>query len=196
MALYQYQPLKDARSIRVLKLAPSHDPTFVPRCALEEVSLDCPPKYQALSYTWGSGGLCKNICCDGKAMRVTENCKDILFQLRSKTETVVLWVDAICINQELIAERIHQVQLMGDVYKKAERVLVWLGKETEDSRLAFEILTSIPELPGISQHGPLSDLYNAFMVLKAPYLAQLNSMAQLHALRSLNRDFTDGNSAP
>jgi hypothetical protein len=38
-----------------------------------------------------------------------------------------LWVDAICINQDNMSERGHQVKLMGDIYSCARTVLAWLG---------------------------------------------------------------------
>jgi len=48
----------------------------------------------------------------------------------------VLWADAICIDQQNIEERGTQVQLMGMIYWKADRVLVWLGQNiAENDRL-------------------------------------------------------------
>ncbi|KAL8951901.1 MAG: hypothetical protein Q9222_002146 [Ikaeria aurantiellina] len=45
-----------------------------------------------------------------------------------------LWVDAICINQNNIAERSNQVSLMGDTYAIALCTVAWLGEEDEHSR--------------------------------------------------------------
>lgn len=47
---------------------------------------------------------------------------------------LVLWIDALCINQDDNRERGHQVEMMGDIYRKASCVLSWLG--TPD---AFEL---------------------------------------------------------
>lgn len=48
----------------------------------------------------------------------------------------MLWADAICIDQQNIEERGKQVQLMGMIYWKADRVLVWLGQNiAENDRL-------------------------------------------------------------
>jgi hypothetical protein len=52
----------------------------------------------------------------------------------------VLWVDAICINQEDTNEKNHQVQLMGDVYAQAICVIAWLG-EDDDSTGELVMLT-------------------------------------------------------
>jgi hypothetical protein len=64
---------------------------------------------------------------------------------RESAVEMILWIDAICINQEDITERGHQVQLMGRVCSKATRVLVWLGEASEEkhpetSQPASEIL--------------------------------------------------------
>jgi hypothetical protein len=140
MATYQYQSIQNSRSIRLLKLEPS-DGTSALRGNLIEASLNDAPKYNALSYAWGSQDLSRRIYCDGKILSITENCREILRHLRSKTQSQMLWIDAICINQESNAERSQQVQLMGDIYKTAQQVLVWLGKGTRDSNLAFEYLS-------------------------------------------------------
>ena len=40
-------------------------------------------------------------------------------------------MDAICINQDDLAEREQQVRLMPGIYHKANRVLVWLGDASD-----------------------------------------------------------------
>jgi hypothetical protein len=51
-----------------------------------------------------------------------------LEDIRLDHGTRVLWVDALCINQEDTRERNHQVKQMGAIYQRAERVVVWLGR--------------------------------------------------------------------
>ncbi|KAH8653526.1 heterokaryon incompatibility protein-domain-containing protein [Xylariales sp. PMI_506] len=48
------------------------------------------------------------------------------------------WIDAICINQEDILERGHQVNLMRQIYSMAQTTVAWLGPEHKDSHLALE----------------------------------------------------------
>jgi hypothetical protein len=55
-----------------------------------------------------------------------------------------LWTDAICINQQDLDERGHQVQLMGSIYRNAHMVIVWLG--TDDDKVR-----DIPGLAGSRQ---------------------------------------------
>lgn len=138
MPTYEYQPIQDPRSTRILHLDPSPNPESTPRCTLEEVSLDSPPEYEAVSYAWGPPERTEPIDCDGKTLLVTQNCLQLLRQFRHRSETSrALWIDAICINQESMDERTHQVQLMHDVYSKAKRVLIWLGEGNEESALTF-----------------------------------------------------------
>jgi hypothetical protein len=52
-------------------------------------------------------------------------------------------VDAICINQDDLAERSAEVLEMGSIYSRAEQVVVWLGPSSKDSRLAVETLKKL-----------------------------------------------------
>jgi hypothetical protein len=49
----------------------------------------------------------------------------------------ILWIDAICIDQENLKERGQQVRLMAGIYTKASRVLVWLGETADNSDQAL-----------------------------------------------------------
>jgi ankyrin repeat protein len=53
-----------------------------------------------------------------------------------------LWIDQICIDQNTVEERNHQVGLMSMIYARANRVLVWLGPEADGSREAIEAIHS------------------------------------------------------
>jgi hypothetical protein len=59
-------------------------------------------------------------------------------------------VDAICINQDDLAERSAEVLEMGSIYSHAEQVVVWLGPSSKDSRLAVETLKKLGD--GIRYH--------------------------------------------
>jgi hypothetical protein len=52
----------------------------------------------------------------------------------------VLWIDAICINQNDLKERGQQVKRMASIYKMARRVVVWLGEEEDNSTMALRTL--------------------------------------------------------
>ncbi|KAK4109286.1 hypothetical protein N656DRAFT_716317, partial [Canariomyces notabilis] len=54
-----------------------------------------------------------------------------------------IWVDAICINQEDLDERQHQVQLMDWIYSTANYTVVWLGPSDEWTDLAVSALSKV-----------------------------------------------------
>ncbi|KAF2106218.1 heterokaryon incompatibility protein-domain-containing protein [Lophiotrema nucula] len=54
-----------------------------------------------------------------------------------------LWIDALCLNQEDVIEKEHQVQRMGVIYKHASRVLIWLGADDDDKATAHQVLSML-----------------------------------------------------
>lgn len=68
------------------------------------------------------------------------NLASALRHLRFRDKVRRLWVDAICINQNDDDERGVQVARMGNIYRQAATVTVWLGEQTEKRLKAFELL--------------------------------------------------------
>lgn len=99
--------------------------------------------YEALSYTWGTSIAKETIHVNGKKFRVRKNLEIALRYLRHITKQRTLWIDAICINQFDIEERNTQVRRMIHIYREASCVLVWLGPETNNSNLAFDVLEAV-----------------------------------------------------
>ncbi|KAF8855186.1 hypothetical protein BDZ45DRAFT_692774 [Acephala macrosclerotiorum] len=129
---YSYQPLTGERYIRVLEVhgADSYDTPL--NFKILEISLDTPPEYYAISYCWEGQTPSRRVICEGQALLITANCEAALKRFRRRQdETILLWIDAICINQSAAAvlERNHQVLMMGEVYSAAAQVQVWLGTE-------------------------------------------------------------------
>ncbi|KAF2189366.1 hypothetical protein K469DRAFT_524095, partial [Zopfia rhizophila CBS 207.26] len=58
---------------------------------------------------------------------VSKNLYKALKQLRTTSHDIFFWIDAICINQADMDERMHQVELVRFIFKGTEDVLVWLG---------------------------------------------------------------------
>lgn len=83
--------------------------------------------YQALSYVWGPSNQTHSIQILGWDFYVNEALHTALRHIRRPTTDIVLWVDAICINQLDRKEKALQVSQMGRIYEAAEEVLVWLG---------------------------------------------------------------------
>ena len=127
--------------MRLLNLAPSGGDIL--GCELLVVSLDKLPQYEALSYSWDAQVPTSNITCDGRALPITANCEAALRRLRRRSKTRLLWIDSICIDQTSILERNVQVPLMGEIYGKAQRVIIWLGENTPQIDLAFKYVSII-----------------------------------------------------
>jgi hypothetical protein len=108
--------------------------------------LDSNLKYEALSYVWDQLPERKHIICNDTPFSVTGNLHAALRRLRHPNESRVLWIDQICIDQENIPERNQQVQIMRDIYHQAEKVLIWLGEEEDDSDLAMNFIGTIVEV--------------------------------------------------
>ncbi|RFN55300.1 hypothetical protein FIE12Z_553 [Fusarium flagelliforme] len=106
------------------------------RCSLFQAYLDDRESiipYEALSYVWGSYTACYEIITDGKIMSITASLHDALIHLRQPNEDRILWIDALCIDQSNIKERSHQVNHMGEIYRKSHNVIVWLGYVSGDA---------------------------------------------------------------
>lgn len=124
---YSHAPLQDTNSIRLLHLESGCDST--PLIAhLASHRLEDHSSYDALSYVWGEPDLTKSLLIDGQELHISKNLHDILLQLRCSDRNRVLWIDAICINQNDDNEKGQQVAMMGQIYQQAENVLCWLGE--------------------------------------------------------------------
>ncbi|TFB02590.1 hypothetical protein CCMA1212_005341 [Trichoderma ghanense] len=86
------------------------------------------PPYKALSYVWGRWS--RNppeILVNGRKVRVTTNLAVALRHLRHEVVDMVLWIDALCIDQSDTEERSSQVAQMRDIYNTAVEVIMFLG---------------------------------------------------------------------
>jgi len=122
-------------SFRLLTLHPgtSGDPIS---CTLPSTDFECNEDYEALSYTWEKHNGFAQVRLNGHNFdEATKNLVSALHHLRDPDRTRTLWVDALCINQESNIEKTHQIRCMAQIYKRAKRVLVWLGETIiEDGR--------------------------------------------------------------
>ncbi len=75
-----------------------------------------------------------------KHLLIGGNLEMVLRRLRYKDCSRMLWIDAICIDQDSPNERSDQVRRMDQVYGLASRVVVWLGSSSLDSDMAIATL--------------------------------------------------------
>ncbi|KAJ4985742.1 heterokaryon incompatibility protein [Stagonosporopsis vannaccii] len=126
-----YAPLDPARcQVRILELAPgTYDDDLSISLHVRSLRQKL-PVYCALSYAWGHRLSSQKAVVGGKSMIIGFNLDYALRHIRCAiVEPILMWVDALCINQQDLDERSSQVLLMKDIYSSADRVLVYLGPE-------------------------------------------------------------------
>jgi hypothetical protein len=65
------------------------------------------------------------------------------YTLQHETDTIILWIDQLCINQDDDIEKSEQVQLMKAIYQGAKEVIVWLGPAADESDRLFDALSLV-----------------------------------------------------
>jgi hypothetical protein len=133
----------EENEIRLARLMPAHwdDPLS---CKLFKCSLDSTPPYKALSYAWGASTLSCTVHLPSQNRRITASLDYTLRQARDKNEEVIVWADALCINQGNDREKSHQVRLMREIYAFSEETLICLRPNFEggSDRSSTSILPS------------------------------------------------------
>ncbi|KAK1754438.1 heterokaryon incompatibility protein-domain-containing protein [Echria macrotheca] len=193
-APYQYAPLSaghqageddDFYSIRLLHLLPSPSPASPLQCLLIETRMNPDGdeslatkkprqvEYHALSYTWGDPIFTETLpvidhvaCGPITAIHITQNLHAALLSLRKPDTTLVLWVDAVCINQADVLERNSQVSNMPTTYSRASSVIVWLGADSphQDGRLCLEFFDRLARLITSSLSEPSASEKNSWRI--------------------------------
>ena len=77
------------------------------------------PAYYAISYTWGDRNVKKPVYINGLRVWISANAHAALMDCRSEAEDRLVWIDAICINQDDEAEKNTQVAMMRRIYSQA-----------------------------------------------------------------------------
>ena len=173
---YQYKPLV-GDAIRLLSIAPGSEEDDIHCTIYTTSLKAVWKKYEALSYHWGTSDAetarnriyirdpvkIEDIVAQANAMKATnklvtptnqekdffvhDNLNHALRHLRSKDHPVVLWVDAICIDQrdrpDSKKEKEKQVQRMAEIYNSAHNVCIWLGLANAQTDLAMDFIQRI-----------------------------------------------------
>jgi hypothetical protein len=120
-----HKKLESLDTIRILRLYPaqSHsDPLEfdLEHRARSELLIDCSEStmhYNAVSYVWGTPVFSHLIRSRQQTayLKITPSVDSFLRQFRKKTSPLLLWVDAICLDQKNDDEKSEQVPLMGEI---------------------------------------------------------------------------------
>lgn len=133
---YTCKPLTSATNFRIMHLQPGNfndDVWF----SLREHAIDENVEFSAVSYAWNSVELSHTIYSADGYMKVTRNLFNALQRYRLVTESIYLWVDAVCISQDDPVEKAQQVQLMGNIFSRTCETFIWLGEEMATDKTTF-----------------------------------------------------------
>lgn len=141
--------------------------------------------FQALSYCCGDPVLTRRIRLNGELFPITENLYLALQILRQKSEPIFLWVDAICIHQDMPEEKSQQVINIFSIYRKASQVDVWLGASGRATGQAMKFLCSATRslMCHVQEHrGDIDILVNGICdLLSRPWFERIWVKQELYA---------------
>ena len=84
-------------------------------------------QYDCVSYVWGNSESTELALINKKHVPIKRNLHDCLRHIRSTTNMMTIWADALCINQLDMEEKSRQVAGMVQVYRQCSKVYIWLG---------------------------------------------------------------------
>lgn len=150
-----YGSTLDGTEFRIACLSPPENEGDPAHVNLETYSDDSHPEYETVSYVW-SGEDGNNspshpifIGLHWGVLLQTENCWHMLRSIRPERGQRLVWVDALCINQQNLQERASQVAKMRRIYEHCSRVIAYLGND---------VVTRSKPFPG---YRPLYELHEA-----------------------------------
>jgi hypothetical protein len=150
MEPYKYETLnQDRKEIRIFRqVADLPDENI----ALEMKTISIlQPGHQAfttISYVWGDPRMEIPIVISGQQLLITRSVHELLYVLLRMDEfdgpvascdmrATWWWLDSISINQQDLADRASQVQIMGEIYKKSSLTIAYTGPSYDESDLAM-----------------------------------------------------------
>ena len=186
---FKYERLEDDE-IRLLHLHPfsGHGSAKTLSADLKTVRLQqneslASTEFEALSYFWGTENADRTLFLNKIPFFIRPNLDAALREFcKGKTERV-LWIDAICINQDDVKERNQQVRMMSSIYRHAAKVIIWLGPRwTERKEVAAE---AIQDFVHRQRRG--TDSQQLFSFLENP-----NNRLEITRFETKSVDYTGG----
>lgn len=144
---FEYGPIESATHVRLLRVRKATRVSV--EGSLKVVPIEKLPNttYFALSYTWGRAQESKDVKrieLGGKDFWIRNNLWNFFVYAGKLCLGHLLYVDAICVDQNDKEERSHQVKNMAIVYENANCVYAWLGRalpqQTENLKALHELI--------------------------------------------------------
>ena len=121
-SMYKNASLDPASTaIRLLEL--TDDGSIDIACKFHLYRLEEAPEYSAVSYTWGSTKDPMKVVVNGCLISVRRNLWQFLRRAKETQDRKVIWIDALCIDQNNVKERDSQAQMMGKIYSSVRYYL-------------------------------------------------------------------------
>ncbi|WYZ35432.1 hypothetical protein EsH8_X_000079 [Colletotrichum jinshuiense] len=134
---------REIRLVRFTDLGDENDQSKTFRLELQHASLNSDISFAALSYVWGNPDDKVTVKINGEPMHVTINLYSALQQLRQNEVKSWIWIDAICIAQLDLKEKICQVNIMKDIFSRADLVYLWLGPGCQESNMVMDVVSRV-----------------------------------------------------
>lgn len=142
---FRYQPLEKGH-IRLLRISKEEGELIYTLSHFDLASTkDRVPPYAALSYTWKNQPRNQDHLVNDSVLKIIRNVKTFLPYLARIGGSQHFWIDSICINQDDEEEKKVQILLMGEIYSRATKGLIWMS-----NRHALWDRV-IPEIPALLQ---------------------------------------------
>jgi hypothetical protein len=168
---YAYRPLRNEAGIRVLLLEPASThsaPLSVsiqhiqimqhseyggiyqnPGAAISSNSLltTSQVEFEAISYAWGTAPFTETLGVHRSKpamhFKISPTVDTMLRYLRLPKKKRTVWIDALCINQNDLSEKAAQVNFMGEIYRQAKGIVVWLGPPIDASHNVLQFFQEL-----------------------------------------------------
>ena len=137
---YKYRALKPG-TFRLLYLLPGR---VVDRLqgVIVHVDSHSAGSYRTLSYVWGTDQRTQQLMTPDGVIQITVSLEKALRSLRHQSEPAMLWVDAICINQDDNKEKTQQIRMLPKMFQTSASTYVFLeGDKRKEA--AIEMLMQI-----------------------------------------------------
>lgn len=177
------------QSIRVISVDPELSPEGLVQCSIRQTTIDA--DYNCLSYRWGSLDFSHTLIVDGRKLEINQSLHDFLTTVRTFTCRGPdqlhaschlrdnLWIDAICIDQDLESEKNHQVAQMGKIYSNATKVVMWLGnnRRVSSDMLPKAIMAEYVDFVWLNEYWTRAWVAQEVILAKDPVLMIANHLA-------------------
>lgn len=154
--------------------------------------LNVASRYIALSYAWGDTSYTKALRVNDQDVEVSASLHDALHAIAASKaghEQILVWADALCINQSNLEERNRQVLLMTSIYQNAQSVAIWLGARRKDDELAQTFLQDLhlsddPKL--VLYKAERKTLFAVASLFSRPYWSRIWVMQEIYNARNVD----------